>query len=132
MVRKVFIIDDDDISLYLTTLVLEQAEFANEICMYTSADDALADLPLTPNASLPDIILLDLNMPHKSGWDFLDILRPYEEVLKGKLDVFILTSSIAVSDQEQSREYPLVRGFLHKPIDEESLAFVRHTRQGRA
>lgn len=132
MVRKVYIIDDDDISIYLTTLVLEQAEFASEICMYTSADDALADLPLSHSAPLPDIILLDLNMPHKSGWDFLDILRPYEETLKGRTDVFILTSSIAVSDQEQSREYPLVRGFLHKPIDEEGLAFIMHTRKGGA
>ncbi|PKV75082.1 response regulator [Pontibacter ramchanderi] len=132
MVSKVYIIDDDDISIYLTSLVLEEAGFAHEICTYTSADDALADLPLTASTALPDLILLDLNMPVKSGWDFLNVLRPHEETLKGKLDVFILTSSIAVSDQDQSREYPLVRGFLHKPLDEESLNYIRQTRKGLA
>ncbi|MBX0331811.1 response regulator [Pontibacter sp. HSC-14F20] len=132
MVSKVYIIDDDDISIYLTSLVLEEAGFAHEICAYTSADDALADLPLTAHAPLPDVILLDLNMPVKSGWDFLDTLRPHEEALKGKLDVFILTSSIAVSDKDQSQAYPLVRGFLHKPLDEESLAYISRARNGRA
>ncbi|GGG16203.1 response regulator [Pontibacter amylolyticus] len=125
MVSKVYIIDDDDISVYLTTMVLEEAGFAKEICTYTSADDALADLSFTVPAPLPEVILLDLNMPFKSGWDFLDILRPYEATLKGKLDVFILTSSIAVSDKEQARNYPLVCGFLHKPLDEESVASIK-------
>ncbi|MCP2044211.1 response regulator [Pontibacter sp. HSC-36F09] len=130
MVSKVYIIDDDDISIYLTSLVLEEAGFANEICTYSSADDALADLSLTGPPPLPDVILLDLNMPVKNGWDFLDVLRPYEEALKGKLDVFILTSSIAVSDKEQSLDYPLVRGFLHKPLDEASLAYINRARKG--
>ncbi|MDO6391248.1 response regulator [Pontibacter sp. BT731] len=132
MVSKVYIIDDDDISVYLTSMVLEQAGFAAEIHTYTSADDALAAMPLTEPAPLPDVILLDLNMPFKSGWDFLEILRPYEGALKGKLDVFILTSSIAVSDKEQSLDYPLVRGFLHKPLDEASLAIITHMRNRHA
>ncbi|PVY42149.1 response regulator [Pontibacter virosus] len=132
MVSKVYIIDDDDISIYLTSLVLEQAGFAREICTYTSADDALADLGLPVSAPLPDVILIDLNMPVKSGWDFLDILRPYEGALQGKLDVFILTSSIATSDKDQSRDYPLVRGFLHKPFNEESLDYIKRSRKGRS
>lgn len=132
MISKVFVIDDDEISVYLTSLVLEEAVFAREIYTYSSADEALANLSLTEDAPLPDLILLDLNMPIKSGWDFLDTLRPYENDLKGKLDVFILTSSIADSDKDRSRTYPLVRGFLHKPLDEASLAHIRHTRTYRS
>lgn len=132
MARKVYIIDDDDISIYLTSLVLEDAGFADEIYTYSSADDALANLSFTDSAPLPDVILLDLNMPVKSGWDFLEVLRPYEDKLKGRLDVFILTSSIAASDKDLSRNYPLVRGFLHKPLDEESLNYIKQTRNSRA
>ena len=127
MISKVYIIDDDDISIYLTSLVLEEAVFAREICTYSSADEALADLPLTEATPLPDVILLDLNMPVKSGWDFLDTLRPHEDALLGKMHVFILTSSIADSDKDRSRNYPLVRGFLHKPLDEASVAYIKRT-----
>lgn len=125
MVNKIYIIDDDDISVYLTSLVLEEAGFAGEIHTYASADDALDELPLHAGAVMPDLILLDLNMPVKSGWDFLEVLRPHEKSLKGKLDVFILTSSIAVSDKNRSQNYPLVRGFIHKPLDDTSLSMIR-------
>lgn len=126
MISKVFIIDDDDISIFLTSLVLEEAGFAEEIKTYNSADAALKDLPaLVDNEIPPEVILLDLNMPGKSGWDFLDILRHCEKKLLGSTSVFILTSSIAASDKDHSRRYPLVRGFLHKPLTEESMAFMQ-------
>ncbi len=125
MVHKVHIIDDDDISMYLTSMVLEEAGFGCEIHTYHSAEEALQTLPLKGATPLPEVILLDLNMPAKSGWDFLDALRPHEQQLMGKLDVFILTSSIASSDKERSLSYPLVRGFIHKPLDEKSLLMIQ-------
>jgi CheY-like chemotaxis protein len=127
MVHKVYIIDDDDISVYLSSLVLEEAGFANEIQTYASADEALSDLPLQSGAPLPEVILLDLNMPLKSGWDFLDVLRPHEKELMAKLAIFILTSSIATSDKDRSQTYPLVRGFFHKPLDDDSVRMIRET-----
>lgn len=124
MINRVFIIDDDEISVYLTSLMLEEAGFVREVRTYCSAEQALQELPPTVQDALPEVILLDLNMPVKSGWDFLEILRPYENELRDKLKIFILTSSIAASDKDRSESYPLVRGFLHKPLDDDSLNFI--------
>jgi CheY-like chemotaxis protein len=82
---------------------------------------------------LPEVILLDLNMPDKNGWDFLETLRQCEKKLQGRTMVFILTSSIAASDKALSQNYRLVKGFLHKPLDEASLAIIQqvHRAAGR-
>jgi CheY-like chemotaxis protein len=124
MVNKVCIIDDDEISLYLTCLVLEEADFAKEIRSYGSVDDAVKGIP-ADIANMPQIVLLDLNMPGKNGWDFLELLRKQQDKLLGNMHIFILTSSIAATDKAQAQSYPLVRGFLHKPLNDESIAFIK-------
>lgn len=125
MVNSVYIIDDDDISLFLSSLVLEESGFASHIHSYSSADTALQQLSKANHGELPEVILLDLNMPEKNGWEFLEALRQCEEKLLGRTSIFILTSSIAASDKARSANYRLVRGFLHKPLDDKNLAFIQ-------
>jgi CheY-like chemotaxis protein len=71
---------------------------------------------------MPDIILLDLNMPIWDGWDFLN------EFLKLKLavppDVYIITSSANPEEREKGLSYHMVKGFLVKPIDLDSLRTI--------
>jgi CheY-like chemotaxis protein len=126
MIRKVYIIDDDEISVYVTSLVIEVENFAGQIQSFESVDEAYDALMLESNDSLPEIILLDLNMPVKSGWDFLEMLRPHEKELLNKISIFVLTSSIDDTERKRSEEYNMVHGFLHKPIDQ---AILEHIRQ---
>jgi CheY-like chemotaxis protein len=71
--------------------------------------------------NLPDIILLDLNMPKFSGWDFLRNFKNVYPTLKKKIDIFILSSSIDPMDQKRSRDYPFVKGFFIKPLHKDTL-----------
>jgi CheY-like chemotaxis protein len=71
--------------------------------------------------SLPDIILLDLNMPKFSGWDFLRNFKYLYPTLKKKIDIFILSSSIDPLDQKRSMDYPFVKGFFIKPLHKDAL-----------
>lgn len=124
MINRAYIIDDDDISVFLTSMMLESNLFARDIESYVNAADALHKLQQLPDESLPDIILLDLNMPIVNGWEFLDTISRQEARFLGKCHVFILTSSVAPLEKEQATQYKLVDGFLHKPLDESSLAFI--------
>jgi CheY-like chemotaxis protein len=69
----------------------------------------------------PDLILLDLNMPFLTGWQFLDKLK--ENGLNYR--VVILTSSINPMDKQKAEDYPLIDGFLIKPIEMEKLVEIR-------
>jgi CheY-like chemotaxis protein len=122
---ETILIDDDSIGVFMTERLLKREEFASSIASYTSAEQALAFLMQAEPQQLPQVIFLDLNMPVMDGWDFLEALRPLEHQLLGRCHVYILTSSLAHSDSNRIRQYPLVAGLIHKPLDSAQIQSVR-------
>ena len=125
--QNIMLIDDDDISLYLTSRRLEKEGFAQNIIKHISADGALADLIANSSdaSKLPDLIFLDINMPMKDGWDFLDLYVKLE--LAYKAPVFMLTSSDSMMDKIKSSRYPgIVYGFFNKPLKVEDIMAIIH------
>src|SRR5687768_17108256 len=55
----------------------------------------------TPGAALPDLVLLDLNLPGTSGHEFLERLRAAPGLMQ--LPVIVLTSSQRQADIERAR-----------------------------
>jgi two-component system, chemotaxis family, chemotaxis protein CheY len=117
MIQKVFLIDDDHLSMYLTRFVLNQVQFANLIDTYGEAKLALHDILSGGPGSWPEAIFLDLNMPEMDGWAFLEGLQEREQELAGQVKIYILTSSVDQQDQQQAARFPLVSGFLLKPFN---------------
>ncbi len=73
------------------------------------------------DASLPDLILLDLNMPRKDGYEALAEIKKSE--LCRRIPVVVLTTSDA--EEDVIRTYDLgVNSFITKPSDYESLRRV--------
>lgn len=117
-----FLIDDDALGNFLTETLLRMEGFSEQIQTFESAEEALAQLLARPE--LPRVVFLDLHMPGMSGWDFLDALAPHRPRLRGHCRIYILTSSLALSDMNRSREYELVAGLIHKPIDSEEIRAI--------
>lgn len=120
------LIDDDPIALFLTRRLLEHEGLSDTTAAFQSPAEGLAFLlQQVPAGLVPQVILLDLNMPLISGWDFLDLLKPHELQLQGQCLVYLLTSSLAPSDEVRSQAYPLVAGLLHKPLDQGKIQQIR-------
>ncbi|RSK29518.1 response regulator [Hymenobacter metallilatus] len=124
MQLKTYLIDDDSLSIYLTEQLLRAEEFSTVIHTFQSASQALQRL-VQEKEPPPQVVFLDLNMPVMNGWQFLDALAPYEDKLLGRCHIYILTSSLALSDLEKSKEYDLVSGLIHKPIDTEEIRAIQ-------
>jgi len=120
----IYLIDDDVISLYLAEQVLELADFAEDIRLFSTAESALNSLVEHLPTQLPQVIFLDLNMPHMDGWDFLQALEPHAAALQGRCLIYILTSSLALADTARAKDFPLVAGVLYKPLDEQDLQAI--------
>ena len=115
------IIDDDKLSIRLMSMLISKNKFCEEIISFFNPQVALDRLKenCEDSQKLPDVILLDLNMPILDGWQFLDefILLP----LKKEISIFIVTSSIDPSDIEMAKKYDMVKSYIIKPITAEKL-----------
>lgn len=120
------LIDDDFISVFLTEKLLRREEFSEQITSFQSPQQALEHVQQAIPDNVPDIILLDLNMPLMSGWDFLEAIRPQEAQLAGRCLIYILTSSLAPTDKIKAKEYGgLVAGVINKPLDRAKVHAIR-------
>lgn len=119
---KVFIIDDEEVNNFLNRkkLVSEGLSEEEDIHSFLFAKDALRALSEGSEEDLPDIVLLDINMPEMDGWQFLDAIAPFKSRLK-KSRIYVLTSSLAFSDQTRAEENSMVAGFIRKPISTENI-----------
>jgi CheY-like chemotaxis protein len=113
--KSLCIIDDDPIFLLLTKRLIELNQYNGTVLDYGNGYDAYQAFKRKNESSenLPDIILLDINMPVWDGWDFLD------EIIKlnihTKFEIYIVSSSTSQQDIEKANSYPIKR-FLTKPL----------------
>lgn len=68
-------------------------------------------------ANIPDVLLLDINMPVIDGWTFLDILMKEIPAVTEKMRIYIVSSSIDTRDLEKVKEYDIVKEYLVKPLN---------------
>lgn len=120
---NVFIIDDDSIHQRIAQIMIEKHQLFDKYTSYTDAEKAynyLKDNTQDPGL-LPDIILLDLNMPVTDGWDFLDLFENIRNDLKKLIRIFIVTSSVDEKDKLKAKTYSSVVGFISKPLSPDIL-----------
>jgi two-component system, chemotaxis family, chemotaxis protein CheY len=115
---KVFIIDDDPIHQRIAQIMIERHHLFDQFSSFTDALKAFEFMKehCTDDESLPDVILLDLNMPDFDGWDFLDRYEELVSRIKKPIRIFIVTSSIDEKDRLRSKGYYYVNGFISKPL----------------
>ncbi|MDT0643390.1 response regulator [Zunongwangia sp. F363] len=109
------VIDDDDIYQMIMHKLICRTGLFKEKKKYCSAVMALEDFQ-DFNKALPDIILLDINMPEVDGWQFIERMRKLRPGFSTETRIYVVTSSIASSDVEKARTYEEIFEFLSKPL----------------
>ena len=108
---KIVLVDDDPVANSIHQIVLKKAIPDASVRVFQLATHALEHLiSEEPELSL---LLLDLNMPELSGWEFLDQLARHPGK---KPPVVILSSSSDPDDLRRSKEFDMVRGYWTKPL----------------
>lgn len=110
-IHDIWIVDDDQVITYITQRLLLNADPNLEITGFLSAKMALEKLRI--DGQVPDVLLLDINMPGISGWEFLDALSQ----TTNEVNVYMYSSSIDPEDVKRARSYSMVKEFLSKPLD---------------
>lgn len=114
----ILLVDDDELDVISVQRSLKKLDVEYELFTAYNGIEALEILrgkdnnpPLNP---LPDVILLDLNMPKMNGIEFLEAIRA-DEILKD-LKVFVMTTSGEEGDRKATERLG-ISGYLIKPLN---------------
>ncbi len=114
---EVILVDDDDIVLMMQRKMVSRCEISSTPIIFKSAVATLEYLNKPENLNNIDkkyLILLDINMPLMSGWQFLDLIK--EHPLYDQIHVIMVTSSIDQKDRRKAETYQRVIDYIEKPV----------------
>lgn len=114
--KSILVIDDDAVNNLLNRQFLTFMLPKSTITAFQSPAQVL-HLLKTGKLLHPDLILLDINMPEMTGWEFIDEL----EVLGRSSDIMILSSSLHEEDVEIARSRSSIKSYIHKPLTEDKI-----------
>lgn len=110
----ILLVEDNEGDIFLTTEALEESKIINEISVIKDGQEALDFIFKSRHRDLPDLILLDVNLPKKNGHEVLKELKNHP-VFK-KIPVIMLTTSSSRRDIDQSYENH-ANCFITKPVE---------------
>ncbi len=114
---EILLVEDNPADVGLTREALDDAKVANHLTVVGDGMEAMAYLRREgkyAKATVPDLILLDLNLPKKDGRSVLADVKA-DEALK-RIPVVVLTTSAA--DEDVYRAYGLhANCYICKPVD---------------
>jgi CheY-like chemotaxis protein len=124
---EILMIEDNPGDVLLTKEALLEGKISNSVYWAKDGMEAIAFLMKQPpfaDARRPDIILLDLNLPRKSGHEVLSFIKSQDHLKR--IPVIILTSSKAEEDILLS--YDLYANcYITKPVDLEKFLSIVQT-----
>lgn len=114
---NILLVEDNEGDIVLTTEALEESKITNRVDVVRNGKEAL-DLVFRrgsySSAQLPDLILLDINLPLKSGHEVLQEIKSNDSTKH--LPVIMLTTSSSEKDIMLSYKHH-ANCYISKPVD---------------
>ena len=114
------LIDDEVIDQKMYRRIIKRSGLVGKTLSFRGADHAFDYLRNHPDEQI-DLILLDINMPRMSGFEFLERATHDLGPNFAKVCIVMLTTSLDPSDREYAESFDVVRDFLNKPLTIEHL-----------
>ena len=115
----IWIIDDDDIFQFITRKSIEKIDKNRNIITFSNGQEAITSM--NQNKEVPDVILLDINMPIMDGWEFLNKYEGVRDSIDKNTHIYMVSSSIDSKDLAKAQNSIHITDYITKPIDENKM-----------
>jgi CheY-like chemotaxis protein len=109
----ILLVEDDELDVISVKRNLKKLEADYSLYTAYNGKEALAMLTDADNPVMPDVILLDLNMPKMNGVEFLKAIRSNERLKH--IEVFVMTTSGETADRVTTDSLG-ISGYIIKPL----------------
>ena len=120
---RILLVEDNPADVRLTREMLRESKVRNDLLVAHTAEDAEDMLGLTGEDAKPrpDLVLLDLNLPVKSGHHLLHEMKDHSTLRR--VPVIVLTSSEAEEDVVKSYDEH-ANAYVTKPVDLDEITTI--------
>lgn len=126
-IRDVLLVEDDPGDAGLVRIALRRSRHASRLHHVKDGDEALDFLrgaPRWDDAPRPDLILLDLNLPGRTGYEVLEEIRADT----GLCAIPVVVLSTSGAERDVKKAYALgASSYVTKPMDVEAFAAAIHS-----
>lgn len=125
-IELISVVDDDSVYVFTMKMIGESLNLADKMMFFKHGGEALEYLTthLPNNEKLPDIILLDMNMPVMDGWEFLAAFCKVKPTIKKDITVYMVSSSIDQKDIDRAASLSDLSGYFIKPLNPKNIEKV--------
>ena len=126
MSKKVAIIDDDEIFQFTTKIKFEKLGLVEDVMIFNDGEEAMQFIQSGNKEDMPEILLLDINMPIVDGWDFLELFEKVPKEKKQMMEILMLSSSINPDDVKRAEANAYVVDYITKPVSDADVKKIDH------
>ena len=115
------LVDDSRLDCFISEKIIKNTGQSSSVRSFIEAEEALTFIkstPPNPNQT-KTVILLDIQMPVMSGFDFADAFEKLSDEHKRSYMIFMISSSTNETDRMRIGNYPSIKALFKKPLNKE-------------
>lgn len=122
------LIDDDDVYQFVMKKLIQGLDRpqVKKILSFGDGEQAMEYITnnIANHSELPNIILLDINMPIMDGWQFMDEYVKLKPRIGKKIIIYMVSSSKNEEDLEHAKHIAEISDYLVKPVTPDELKMI--------